>query len=115
MRTFRSTADVYAAQLPDWQHLAVAEAVRNMEEAFGKGFDPDRGCVVLVEEGDTLESVEQEPGLSLREKGLEGTCRRHGCLVAVQLWGNSGDGVTWVCPERPGYADQVQEHLREAL
>lgn len=115
MRRFRSTEEVYAAQLPDWQHLAVAEAVRGMEATFGTGFSEKRGFVVLVEPGDTLESVEPETGLSLQHKGLETAWRRHGCLVGLTLWGNSGDGVTWVCPERPGHAPQVQEHLRGEL
>jgi hypothetical protein len=46
---------------------------------------------------------------------IETTWRRHGCLVELVLWGNYGDGVTWVCPERPGYAEELQELLRREL
>jgi hypothetical protein len=115
MRRFSSTEEVQAAKLPPWQHEAVSEAVEVMEDIFGSGFDLERGFVVLVEEGDTPETVEPESGLSLQHKGLECTWRRHGCLVGLVLWGNSGDGVSVVCPERPGYADEVQEVLRQEL
>ena len=114
MRKFISSEEVYAAQLPDWQHLAVAEAVRTMEEIFGKGFDPTRGYVVLVEQGDVSEDADSLLGYPLSSK-IETTWRRHGCLVALVLWGNSGDGVTWICPERPDYAEEVQALLRREL
>ena len=114
MRKFGSSEEVYAAHLPDWQHLAVAEAVRTMEGIYGKGFDLARGYVVLVEEKDVPAGANWLLGYPLDSK-IKITWRRHGCLVALVLWGNSGDGVSFVCPERPGYAKEVQELLRRQL
>jgi hypothetical protein len=114
VKKFCSTEEVQAARLPPWQHEAVAEAVNTMEKLFGHDYDPAKGFVVLVEEGDTPEDAVPVVGYPLGSK-LETTRRRHGCLVGLTLWGNSGDGVTWICPERPGYAARVQELLRREL
>jgi hypothetical protein len=111
---FRSTEEVREARLPPWQVMAVAEAVRTLERIFGQGFDTRHGFVVLVEEEDKPEDAVPLVGTPLGNK-LETTWRRHGCLVGLTLWGNSGDGVTWVCPERPGYAPLVQALLRQEL
>lgn len=115
MRKFVSSEEVAAARLQPWQHDAVAEAVHIMERIFGKGFDPEKnGYVVLVEQGDVPADAERLLGYPLGSK-IEITWRRHGCLMALVLWGNSGDGVSFLCPERPGYAEDVQEILRREL
>lgn len=115
MRVFRSTEEVRAARLPSWQQEAVEEAVGTLERIFGPGFDPARGCVILVEPGDTPETVEPVTGLSILGKRLETAWRRHGCLVGLTLRGNAGDGETWICPEQEGYAPRLQELLRREL
>lgn len=112
MRKFCSLAEVAAARLPPWQHTAVARAVGDLEVIFGKHFDPERGFVVLVEDGDTEESAVPGAGVPFAQVRLEGTWERDGCLVVLTLWGNGGDGVTWVCPDRDGYAPAVRERLR---
>lgn len=114
MRRFRSMEEVGAAHLPQGQHEAVADAVGTLERIFGPGFDMECGFVVLVEESDTLGDAVPLAGHTLGDK-LEIAWRRYGCLFGLTLWGNSGYGVTWVCPERPGYAPQVQERLRREL
>jgi len=114
MRIFRSTDEVKAACLPRWQAAAVAEAVSTMEGIFGQGFDSGHGYVVLFEPADTPEDTVPLLGCHMGAK-LESTRRRHGCLIGLTLWGNSGDGVTWICPETPGYAPKVQEVLRNEL
>ena len=114
MRIFRSREEVLAANLPQWKHKAVSEAVGTIEGIFGKGYDSKHGFVVLVEESDTPEDSVPILGYHMGYK-LETTWRLHGCLLSVTLWGNSGDGVTWICPERPGYAPAVQELLRRKL
>lgn len=113
MRKFWNKEQVAAAGLPAWQAAAVAKEVGRLEEALGAGFSPDRGCVLLVEPGDGLEDA--IPLVAHPVGKVEATERRHGCLVGLTLWGNSGDGVTWVCPERPGHAEAVQEVLRREL
>lgn len=114
MRKFWNREQVATAGLPTWQAAAVAREVRRLEEALGAGFSPDRGCVVLVEAGDGPGDSVPLVGCTVGGK-LEASVRRHGCLVGLTLWGNSGDGVTWVCPERPGHAEAVQEVLRRQL
>lgn len=114
MRRFISTGEVAAARLPPWQRLAVEETIETVESIFGKGFGEDRGFVVLVEKTDTPEDAVPLVGYRLGDK-LESAWRRHGCLIGLTLWGNSGDGVVWVCPERPGYAPQIQELLKREL
>jgi hypothetical protein len=96
-------------------HTAIAEAVQALEEAFGPGFGHERGFVVLVEAMDTPESEMPLLGMPLHALRLEMTWRRHGCLVGLVLWGNAGDGVTFVCPELPGHAEEVQQWLRREL
>lgn len=115
MRRFSSLEEVAAACLPPWQNTAVTQAVRTLESIFGKGFSPERGFVVLVEEGDTEESAVQVVGVPFAQVTLETTWEQDGCLLSMTLWGNSGDGVTWVCPDLKGYAPAVQERLQAEM
>lgn len=114
MKKFASSAEVAAARLPPWQGDAVAEAVGTLEGIFGVGYPEERGFVALVEKGDTLADVAALLGYPLGDK-LETAWRRHGCILGLVLWGNAGDGISFVCPERPGYAEEVQELLRREL
>lgn len=111
MRKFCSLEEVAAADLPPWQETAVTEAVRTLESIFGKGFSPERGFVVLVEEHDTETTTVPGVGAPFAQAGLETAWERDGCLIGLTLWGNSGDGVTWVCPIRDGYAPAVRQRL----
>ena len=114
MKIFYSTKEVEQQHLPLWQHKAVAEAVSTMERIFGKDFDPQHGFVVLVEAEDTPDDSLPILGYHIGDK-LETPFRCQNCLIALTLWGNSGDGVTWICPEVPGYAPQMQDLLRQHM
>lgn len=114
MRKFWNLEQMTAAGLPPWQRDAVAEAVLTLEGIFGRGFSVCRGFVLLVEQHDQFGAVDALLGSRLADK-LEGTWRCHGCLVSLVLWGNSGDGVTLVCPELPDYAVELQKIMRRAL
>lgn len=114
MRRFCSSEEVETARLSPWQHKAVAGAVGILEAIFGQGYDPQHSFVVLIEENDTPDDAVPLVGYSMGAK-LESAWRLEGCLVGLTLWGNTGDGVTWVCPERPGYAPQIQDLLRREL
>lgn len=111
MRKFRNLEEVAAAGLPPWQETTVAGAVKTLEAIFGKGFSPERGFVVLIEKDDTEESTVPGVGVPFARIGLEGAWKRDDCLICLTLWGNSGDGVTWVCPVRDGYAPAVRQRL----
>ena len=74
----------------------------------------DRGFVLFVEENDTLKDINRACRRDL-ETSLEGTFIDGNCLIGVVLWGNSGEGVTIVCPNVDGYVDEVAEVLRKHL
>lgn len=114
MRIFRSSEEVQQAQLPPLQHNAVAEAVRIMERIFGKGFDQKHGFVVLVEAEDTPDDAKSILGYPMADK-LETPFRCQNALIALTLWGNSGDGITWICLEVKDYAPLVQDLLRQQM
>ena len=46
---------------------------------------------------------------------LEGAFLDGNCLIGVVLWGNSGEGVSIVCPDQEGYAEEVSDLLRKEL
>ncbi|MCW8893023.1 MAG: hypothetical protein OQL18_06865, partial [Deltaproteobacteria bacterium] len=74
----------------------------------------DRGFVVFVEENDTLNDINNACCRDL-EISLEGAFLDGNCLIGVVLWGNSGEGVTIVCPDQEGYAEEIAEALRRHL
>jgi hypothetical protein len=77
--------------------------------------DPsDRGFVLFVEENDTLTEINHACCRDI-STSLEGAFLDGNCLIGVVLWGNSGDGVTIVCPDQEGYAEEIAEVLRRHL
>ena len=74
----------------------------------------DRGFVLFVEENDTLKSVNNACHRDI-STALEGAFIDGKCLIGVVLWGNSGAGVTIVCPDRKGYAEEIADVLRQHL
>lgn len=116
MQIYTSSQEAANALLPPAIKAAVLEAVRSLEELFGKGFDKnERGYVVLIETDDTEETVKDHLGRLFLRMPIEGVFLRHGCLLAVTLWGNSGEGITWVCPDQEGHAPAIRRKLRGEL
>lgn len=116
MQIFRSSQEAESSILPPATKAAVLEAVRSLEEVFGKDFNSnEHGYVVLIEQDDTAETVKDHFGRLLFQMPIEGVFIRHGCLLAVTLWGNSGEGITWVCPDRDGCASDVRCKLKDEL
>jgi hypothetical protein len=113
MHKFISNPDSQLSALPPPYRPAVVNALNNLCSIFGP--DPtDRGFVLFVEENDQLNDINQACARDL-ETSLEGTFLDDNCQIGVVLWGNSGEGVTIVCPDQKGYADEVSEVLRKHL
>jgi hypothetical protein len=101
------------SRIPPPYRPPVKNALQNLPPTDGP--DPsDRGFVVFVEENDTLEDINHACHRDI-STSLEGTFLDGNCLIGVVLWGNSGDGVTIVCPDQKGYADEITEVLRKHL
>lgn len=116
MRVYTSSKEAVNSALPPATKAAVLEAIRTLEEVFSEGFDStERGYVVLVEKDDMAETVKDHLGRFLLRMLIEGVFVRHGCLLTVTLWGNGGEGITWICPDEDGCAPAVRKKLRDEL
>lgn len=116
MQIFKSSKEVESFTLPPETKAAVLEAVRTLEEIFGQGFDSSEcGYVVLIEQDDTPTTVMDHHGRFLFQMPIEGVFIRHGCLLAVTIKGNSGEGITWVCPDLEDYAPEVRRKFKAEL
>lgn len=114
MLTFTSTADPRLASLPPPALPVVAAHLHNLAAIFGREPGPYQdGFVAYVEAQDTPPSVRSETGRDIDD--LESVFRDGPFLVGVLLWGNSGAGVTLVCPDLDGYASEIVRALRNHL
>lgn len=115
MHKFTDFSDPQLKQLPSTHQSAVKHALGHLHAIYGSNPDPrDHGFVAYIECGDRPESVSSAIGRDVSQ-GLEGVFRDGACLVGVVLWGNSGAGVTLVCPQDQDHAPQMtaifQNHL----
>ncbi len=116
MQIFKASNEVESSTLPPETKAVALETVVILEEIFGQGFDSSRyGYIVFIEQDDTPTTVMDHHGRLLFQQSIEGVFTRHGCLLAVTLWGNSGDGITWICPDLDDYAPEVRSKLKAEL
>ena len=113
MQKFTSLSDSQLSSMPPPYRQSVTNAHQNLCTILGPDH-PDRGFVVFVEENDTLKDINIACCRDL-DIALEGAFLDGNCLIGVVLWGNSGEGVTIVCPNVDGYADKVANILRKHL
>lgn len=114
MITFTSTADPRLASLPPPARPIVSAHLHTLHSICDREPDPEEdGFVGYVEPQDTPESLASAIGRNLAQ--LEGVFPEGDCLVGVVLLGNSGAGITLVCPLLPNHAPQVASLLREHL
>ena len=73
-----------------------------------------QGCVVFVETDDRPDGLYPAIKRDL-DCSLEGVTRESCCLVGVIIWGNSGDGVAIVCPNKKDYAPEIVQILKNHL
>ena len=101
------------SSLPPPHRSAVTNALQSLRSILGPDFT-DRGFVLYVEENDILKNINHACHRDI-ETSLEGAFLDGNCLIGVVLWGNSGYGVTIVCPNEEGYAEEVVNALRKHL
>ena len=108
------TSPSQLSSLPPPYRQSVINALNNLCSILGPDLSEDRGFVVFVEENDTLADINHACHRDI-STSLEGAFMDGNCLIGVVLWGNSGEGVTIVCPNVDGYAEEVAEVLRKHL
>lgn len=107
--------DTQLANIPPPYHSAVTHAVQNLCSIYGPDPHPeDQGFVVFVEPEDEPLHISNVINRNI-SKTLEGVFRDGICLVGVVIYGNSGSGVTIVCPEVEGYASTIANIFRNHL
>jgi len=111
MLILTSISDSQLSSLPPPHRRPGQDALQTLHSIIGPDLT-DRGFVLYVEKHDTLTDVNRACHRNL-DTSLEGTYRDGNCLIGVVLWGNSGDGVTIVCPDEEGYAEEVSSVLRQ--
>lgn len=92
----------------------VVPTINKLIDVSGPESPPVQGFVVFVEKNDLLTDLNALVGRDLN-RSLEGVFYAGDCLVGVVLWGNSGDGVSVVCPDEDGYADEILTVLKNHL
>ena len=114
MLIFNDTTDPRISNLPPPYQAPVLSAIRTLLEITGqKTPRKDQGFVAFIEAEDTPESL--TPAFVRPLASIESAFRNGSCLVGVILWGNSGAGVTVVCPDEDGYAPEVARILKQHL
>ncbi len=114
MLTFTSTTDPRLYGLPPPAHPVVVNHLNTLMAIFGRGIDHyEDGFVGYIEGDDTPQSVRSEIGRDISD--LEIVFRDGPYLVGILLWGNSGSGVTLVCPDLDEYAPEIVHVLRKHL
>lgn len=115
MHKFSDFSDPHLKKLPPSHRRAVGHALGHLLALCGDHSPPpDFGFVAYVEPEDTPDGLSSAVGKDL-PLGLEGAFCDGDCLVGVVLWGNSGAGVTVVCPLEKDHAPAVAEILRGHL
>lgn len=114
MILFSTANDPCLSNLPPPASIVVIHHLHTLQAICGHDPDPEKdGYVGFVERHDTPESVQAVIGRHLQR--LEGTFLQDGCLVGVVLWGNSGAGLTIICPDLEGHAPEVATFMRNHL
>ena len=112
MITFTSVTDPRISSLPPPYQETVLDAIRILVQITPADCH-DHGFVAFIEPSDTPEMLTHELRRPL--SSLEGSFRGDACIFSMILWGNSGAGVTIVCPDVDGYAPEILSVLRQNL
>ena len=114
MLIFSDSDDPRIAGIPPPYQAPLLSAIRNLLEISDSTSTlKDQGFVTFIEAEDTQESL--PPALVRPLHSMEGTFRNGPCLVSVILWGNSGAGVTIVCPDEEDYASEIVSIMKQHL
>ena len=115
MLIFTRPTDPRITNLPPPYQLPVRSAIHTLLEISNCKISPkDQGFVAFIEPKDTPESL--TPAFVRPLASIESAFRNGSCLVGVILWGNSGPGVTIICPDEEDYAPEIVsiliQHIR---
>jgi hypothetical protein len=114
MLIFTDTTDPRISNIPPPYQPPVLSAIRTLLESSNHKSSPnDQGFVAFIEAEDTPESL--TPAFVRPLLSNECAFRKGSCLIGVILWGNSGAGVTIVCPAEDGYAPEVASILKQHI
>ena len=114
MLIFTSPTDPRITNLPPPYQDPILSAIRTLLEiSNGKTSRNDQGFVAFVEAEDTPESL--TPTFVRPLASMESAFRKNSCLVGVILWGNSGAGITIICPDEVGYAPEGARILKQHI
>jgi hypothetical protein len=114
MIIFTDITDPRIASLPPPCQSPVLSAIHTLLEISDQKNTPkDQGFVAFIEAEDTPESL--TPAFVRPLLSIECAFRKSSCLIGVVLWGNSGAGVTIVCPDEDGYAPEVASILKQHI
>ena len=113
MLKFKSISDSQFSSIPPPYREPVENALNSICSILSSDH-PDRGFVLSIEENDTLADINNACVRDI-STSLEGAFLDSNCLIGVFLWGNSGEGVTIVCPNVDGHAEEVANILRKHL
>jgi hypothetical protein len=115
MIEIHSAVDSQLTNVPTCYKSIVKKAVLNLCSIRGPEDSPEgHGFVVFIEPQDQPDQISALIGKDL-SLALEGAFRDGGCLVGVIIYGNSGSGVTLVCPETTNYASAIGDIFRSHL
>lgn len=114
MLKFTRITDQCITSLPPPSQQIISTHLLTLQSICGHIPAPDHdGFVGYVEPQDTPEVITAAIGRKLIQ--LEGVHRENGHLVGIVLWGNSGAGITLICPEAPDHASRVAAEMRRLL
>lgn len=100
--------------IPPEYRPVIKRALKTICSLFKEQPDPDtQGCVLFVEAHDQPHDIISVTCKPL--SNLEGVYHDECCLVGVILWGNSGDGVTIICPDQQDYAPAILQTMQNHL
>ena len=112
MITFTNVTDSRISSLSPPYQETVLNAIRILVQ-ITPADSHDHGFVAFIEPSDTPEMLTHELRRPL--SSLESSFRVDSCIFSMILWGNSGAGVTIVCPDEDGYAPEIVSILRQHL
>ena len=118
MKEFRSLEDVEQAGLPDNLFRVVHSSLQGLIECYaGSGFEytpEDDGFAVLIEAGDSEESISSAIGHSLIDAPWEGASLTDGYFIAV-LMHNNQYGITVFLEDGPPLDPAVRARLMDDM